>query len=420
MQQQLNRRRSAKKQKSKRAKFQKQRSKMFATRAKAPDKILPKTKDLVGKKEMDVNDVREALAIFFFNTIQQNEKSKQRRHVGCSTYTCSGPSLFNTPDIPLTTPTLSEIQDFVSLIFEKRRLAAETGVVALVLIMRTRIKMNATNWMRLIMLGMLLSNKEAEDVYNVWNVRYVGIIPNLPGYEINVLEMEFLQYLNYRLHVERPTYDKYYLQLHALVPERPEKEEVEEHILEDLPELPEYLEEQEPEQETETETEIETEVDPEPQEQEMEEPAMEEPETESGEPETEEPEPETVTGEPETVTGEPETEEPESEEPESETELEPNESEQDTEIEDSEQDQEPETDQELNEPETMETEPELEPDESETELEMEKIAQDLILQSEHVIHLVPRSCFSRTCPVRNLAFLPGRSDQIISRAESIP
>jgi len=399
MQQQLNRRRSAKKQKSKRAKFQKQRSKMFATRAKAPEKILPKTKDLVGKKEMDVNDVREALAIFFFNTIQQNEKSKQRRHVGCTTYTCSGPSLFNTPDIPLTIPTLSEIQDFISLIFEKRRLAAETGVVALVLIMRTRIKMNATNWMRLIMMGMLLANKEAEDVYNVWNVRYVGIIPNLPGYEINVLEMEFLQYLNYRLHVERPTYDKYYLQLHVLVPERPEKEEeVEEHILEDLPELPEYLEEQEPEQETETEIE----VDPEPQEQEMEEPepAMEEP----GEPET-------VTEEPdsESETGEPETEE-------SETELEPNEPEQETEIEDSEQDQEPETNLEPNEPETMKTEL----DETETENEMEKITEDLILQSEHVIHLVPRSCSSRTCPVRHLSFLPGRSDQIISRVESIP
>jgi len=395
---QQNRRRSAKKQKCNRAKFQKQRSKMIARRAKAPEKILPKTKDL-GKKEMDVNDVREALAIFFFNTIQQNEKSKQRRHVGCTTYTCSGPSLFNTPDIPLTIPTLSEIQDFISLIFKKRRLAAETGVVALVLIMRTRIKMNATNWMRLIMMGMLLANKEAEDVYNVWNVRYVGIIPNLPGYEINVLEMEFLQYLNYRLHVERPTYDKYYLQLHVLVPERPEKEEeVEEHILEDLPELPEYLEEQEPEQETETEIE----VDPEPQEQEMEEPepAMEEP----GEPET-------VTEEPdsESETGEPETEE-------SETELEPNEPEQETEIEDSEQDQEPETNLEPNEPETMKTEL----DETETENEMEKITEDLILQSEHVIHLVPRSCSSRTCPVRHLSFLPGRSDQIISRVESIP
>jgi len=395
---QQNRRRSAKKQKCNRTKFQKQRSKMIARRAKVPEKILPKTKDLVREKEMDVNDVREALAIFFFNTIQQNEKSKQRRHVGCTTYTCSGPSLFNTPDIPLTIPTLSEIQDFISLIFEKRRLAAETGVVALVLIMRTRIKMNATNWMRLIMMGMLLANKEAEDVYNVWNVRYVGIIPNLPGYEINVLEMEFLQYLNYRLHVERPTYDKYYLQLHVLVPERPEKEEeVEEHILEDLPELPEYLEEQEPEQETETEIE----VDPEPQEQEMEEPepAMEEP----GEPET-------VTEEPdsESETGEPETEE-------SETELEPNEPEQETEIEDSEQDQEPETNLEPNEPETMKTEL----DETETENEMEKITEDLILQSEHVIHLVPRSC-SRTCPVRPLAFPPGRSDQIILRVESIP
>jgi len=366
--QQQNRRRSTKnKQKYNRAK----RSRVNTRRAKETQQTLPKTKNHV-EKEMDLNDVLEALSVFFFNTIQQNEKPKHtRRHVGGSTPSLHGPSLFNTPDIHVSTPTLSEIRDFISLIFEKRRLAPETGVVALVLIMRTRIKINSSNWMRLIMMGMLLANKEAEDVFNVWNVRFVGIIPNLPGYEINVLEMEFLSYLKYRLHVERPTYEKYYKQLHVLVPERSEKEEeVPEHVLEELVELPEETEDQEFVSET-----------------------------EGQEPETEEQE-----------TEEHETEEHETEEQETETE-------QQTEVE-------------------TEVEPETEIEPNEPESETEKI-DDLILESEpptpsknnddelsidsdeDVIH-VARPFSTCPCPVRHVAFFPGRADQLISRVESIP
>jgi len=83
------------------------------------------------------------------------------------------------------------------------------------------------NVARLILMALLLANKDAEDVYTVWNVRFVGIIPNLPVYEINFLEMEFLQILQYRLHVERVEYERFYRKLLTLLPEKSEAEEFE-------------------------------------------------------------------------------------------------------------------------------------------------------------------------------------------------
>jgi len=95
-------------------------------------------------------------------------------------------------------------------------------------------------------MALLLANKEAEDVYTVWNVRFVGIIPNLPGYEINFLEMEFLQILNYRLHVERAEYERYYRELLSFLPEKSEAEESEANVTELLD--PELMEASESEQ----------------------------------------------------------------------------------------------------------------------------------------------------------------------------
>jgi len=216
------RRKSAKKHKYNRPKPQKR--KVVPKRSKCEEPEPKKTKKVIIQREMDKSEVIETLSIFFYNAIQKNEKSKPRRNVGgTTTALCIAPSIFNSHDVlRVTPPTVEEIKLFISSIFDRRRLAAETGVFALVLLMRTSIKMNSSNWMRLILVSLLLANKEAEDVYSVWNVRFVGLIPNLPVYEINLLEMEFLQYLKYRLHVERPTYEKYYKQLVALIPEKPE------------------------------------------------------------------------------------------------------------------------------------------------------------------------------------------------------
>jgi len=79
--------------------------------------------------------------------------------------------------------------------------------------------------LRLILISLLLANKQSEDVYSVWNAKFVGLIPNVENLEINILELEFLQYLKYKLHIETSTYQQYYTKLQNLTPQ--EEEEVE-------------------------------------------------------------------------------------------------------------------------------------------------------------------------------------------------
>jgi hypothetical protein len=168
------------------------------------------------KSELDKDDVISAMALFLNNSIQNYEKFKPRRY-GVSCF--PGPRIFNSMEKEIQPPSISEIQVFIQKIFDKRRLHLESGVVALVLLMRTGIKMNSLNWMRLILVALLLANKEAEDVYSVWNAKFVGMIPNLEILEINILELEFLQLIKYRLHVESHTYLQYYNKLQYLTPE---------------------------------------------------------------------------------------------------------------------------------------------------------------------------------------------------------
>jgi len=88
----------------------------------------------------------------------------------------------------------------------------------LILLNRTGITLHSQNWMRLLLISLLLANKHCEDVYSVYNAKFVGIIPNLENLEINILELDFLKYLKYRLHIETETYEEYYANLQNFFP----------------------------------------------------------------------------------------------------------------------------------------------------------------------------------------------------------
>jgi len=159
---------------------------------------------------MDRIDVVIALSTYIYNNIEKQEKLRKSK---------IAPSIFNEHDLDIS-HTFEEICEFIQKIFDKRRLQPESGVVALIYLNRTRHRITSYNWKRLVLVSFILSNKEAEDVYSVWNVRFVGFIPSLPVFEINVLELEFLQHINYRLHIETTEYYHYYHQLQLLIPER--------------------------------------------------------------------------------------------------------------------------------------------------------------------------------------------------------
>jgi len=198
----------------------KQKSKAVAkinevTTMKNESEKLKKCQSRVVKKELERDDVIQAMAKFIYNCIQKYEGLKPRHYrVSCS----PGPRIFNSTDTNIQLPEVSDIKDLIQAIFDKRRLHVESGIIALVLLMRTGIKINSLNWMRLILISLLLANKQSEDVYSVWNAKFVGLIPNVENLEINILELEFLQYLKYKLHIETSTYQQYYTKLQNLTP----------------------------------------------------------------------------------------------------------------------------------------------------------------------------------------------------------
>jgi len=199
------------------------------------------------KQELERSDVIRAMALYISDRIKRYESIRPHNY-GVTCF--PGPRLFNSTETVTDLPSVPEIQAFIQQIFDKRRLQVESGIIALVLMNRTRMKINSLNWMRLILIALLLANKQSEDVYSVWNTKFVGLIPNLVNFEINVLELEFLQRINYRLHIETNTYNQYYTKLQNLLPmdedeaeDQDQDEDQDQEIPEDHPQdqLPEVI-----------------------------------------------------------------------------------------------------------------------------------------------------------------------------------
>jgi len=190
----------------------------------------------VFKQELDRIDVVQSMARLIYNYIQRYEQFLKPRYPNFP-----GPRLFNSTDQELLPPRIEYIQSFIQSIFDKRRtLHVESGIIALILLNRTKIKIHSHNWMRLVLISLLLANKHCEDVYSVYNAKFVGLVPNLENLEINILELEFLKFLKYRLHIETKTYERYYSKLQKFFPVEAEQISVEDDlstITEESPEI---------------------------------------------------------------------------------------------------------------------------------------------------------------------------------------
>jgi hypothetical protein len=197
-------------------------SKCTVLQQKSKIKIQPKSQSpplqkpkRIFKEELDRSDVVHGMARLIYNYIQRYEQFLKPRYPNFP-----GPRLFNSTESELLqTPRIEHIKNFIQSIFDKRRtLHVESGIIALILLNRTKIKIHSHNWMRLVLISLLLANKHCEDVYSVYNAKFVGLIPNLENLEINILELEFLKFLKYRLHIETKTYEQYYSKLQKFFP----------------------------------------------------------------------------------------------------------------------------------------------------------------------------------------------------------
>jgi len=166
------------------------------------------------KAELERSDVIQGMALLLQDYIMRYEQLSRPRCRGCN---FPGPRIFNSTEYSQS-PTMDQIQQFIQTIFDKRRLHVESGIIALILLNRTGINLHSQNWMRLLLISLLLANKHCEDVYSVYNAKFVGIIPHLENLEINIMELEFLKYLKYRLHIETETYEEYYANLQNYFP----------------------------------------------------------------------------------------------------------------------------------------------------------------------------------------------------------
>jgi len=75
-----------------------------------------------------------------------------------------------------------------------------------------------TNWRPLVLLSLMIAQKMWDDKY-LSNADFSYIYPFFDTKQVNMLEMKFLELIQYNTHIKFSIYTKYYLELKSLVPE---------------------------------------------------------------------------------------------------------------------------------------------------------------------------------------------------------
>jgi hypothetical protein len=76
-----------------------------------------------------------------------------------------------------------------------------------------------TNWRPLVVTSLLIAQKMSDDRF-LSNADFAEMYPFFDVKELNILEMKFLELIQYNTHVKFGIYTKYYLELKSLVPEK--------------------------------------------------------------------------------------------------------------------------------------------------------------------------------------------------------
>lgn len=116
-------------------------------------------------------------------------------------------------------PTQRTIYIFVKTLFKAAQLTSEYAITTLVYLERlmTYAEMDLTpkTWRRMFLGAILLSSKVWED-QAVWNVDYAQILEGISVEDINELERQFLELIQFNMNVPSSVYAKYYFHLRTL------------------------------------------------------------------------------------------------------------------------------------------------------------------------------------------------------------
>jgi len=107
----------------------------------------------------------------------------------------------------------------LSLIFNGEKLSAECAVMALAYIDRlislTSLHLHASNWRRITLGAIILASKVWED-QAVWNVDFLNVFPYMSVDDLNRLERQFLNAIQYMVTLKSSVYTKYFFELRSL------------------------------------------------------------------------------------------------------------------------------------------------------------------------------------------------------------
>jgi len=166
-----------------------------------------------------VSEIVECLARALFYNIKQSETKGSP---------IPGPVslIFSEERFPLNddfdleaSPSLNKIMNFLSLIFNGEKLSAECGVMALAYIDRllslTSIHLHASNWRRVTLGAIIVASKVWED-QAIWNVDFLNVFPYIGVSDLNRLERQSLNTIQFLVNLKSSVYTKYFLDLRSL------------------------------------------------------------------------------------------------------------------------------------------------------------------------------------------------------------
>lgn len=111
------------------------------------------------------------------------------------------------------------IYKFVKTLFKAARLTSEYAITTLVYLERlmtySEMDLAPKTWRRMFLGAILLSSKVWED-QAVWNVDYAQILDDISVEDINELERQFLELIQFNMNVPSSVYAKYYFHLRTL------------------------------------------------------------------------------------------------------------------------------------------------------------------------------------------------------------